>query len=130
MQPTRFHYGVDFGSVIAPYGHGQAIRAISSGAVSATGYDSGNGNFVRIHHNDGRESVYAHLETVDVVPNTSILAGYQIGTMNCTGSCFSDVHGQNAIQGTHLHLEVLAYVGAPRTPEGRIDPMPDMEECE
>lgn len=77
-----------------------------------------------------RHKRYIHLHTIDISPGISVLPGFQVGTMNCTGSCSSAVYGQNHVAGTHLHLEVAAYVGAPRTPEGRLDPEALMSACE
>ena len=126
----RFHYGIDLGSVLPNYGQGAPIRSIGAGVISATGSDQWNGNFVTVDHYDGLQSRYIHLHTIDVSPGISVLPGFQVGTMNCTGSCSSAVYGQNHVAGTHLHLEVAAYVGAPRTPEGRLDPEALMSACE
>lgn len=125
----RFHYGTDIGSVLPNFGHGAPVRAIASGQVIAVGSDAANGNFIRILHTDGMESVYAHLLDAVVVQGAYVLPGYDIGTMNCTGSCTSSVHGNNAVQDTHLHLEIKTYQGAPRTPENRVDPESLMSEC-
>jgi murein DD-endopeptidase MepM/ murein hydrolase activator NlpD len=130
VRPTRYHYGVDVGSVTANYGRGAAVRSMAAGQVIGSGYDSGNGNFVRIRHFDGLVSTYSHLLTRDVALNAWVSPGFTIGTMNCTGSCGSEVFGPNAVQGTHLHLEVRTSEGALRTPETTLDPIAMMSDCD
>ncbi len=125
----RFHYGMDIGSVLPSFGHGAPVRAIASGQVVGVGNDPANGNFVRILHLDGMESVYSHLHSYDVAQGAYVQPGHNIGTMNCTGSCTSTIYGNNAVQGTHLHLEIKTHQGAPRTPENRVDPESLMAEC-
>jgi len=102
---NNWHYGTDITSGLQNYGHGATVRAISSGVVGATGTHNGNGNFVRIDHNDGYSSYYFHLNSIDVRVGTPTFPGATIGTMNCTGSCFGG-GVQNSIAGTHLHMEI------------------------
>lgn len=130
QSPWRFHYGMDIGSTLPNFGHGAPIRSIASGQVTYAGVDASNGGHVRLRHHDGYESVYSHLLSIDVLPGVWVGPGYQIGTMNCTGSCMSSIYGQNAVQGTHLHLEIKAYPGAPRDDAHTFDPEQFMPQCD
>jgi murein DD-endopeptidase MepM/ murein hydrolase activator NlpD len=61
------------------------------------------GNFVRLRHPDGRDTLYYHLAqygaTVSV--GQSVVAGQTIGSSGCSGNC----------TGPHLHFEILKPVG-------------------
>lgn len=80
------------------------ITAHSQGTVVAcvnniTGYKAGSyGNYVKIKHNNGMYTLYAHLKynTVTVSVDTKVLQGEVIGYMGNTGNSY----------GAHLHFEV------------------------
>lgn len=75
---------------------GTKVHAVSSGTVEETGFDAdGYGNYVVIHHNDGKFSLYAHLSSIDVWSGT-VSAGDVIGLSGSTGNS----------SGPHLHLEI------------------------
>ncbi len=67
------------------------------------------GNFVKIRHDNGKKSLYAHLKygSVSVRLDDRISKGEKIGTMGATGNAY----------GTHLHFEVRS------SNEGRENPM-------
>lgn len=104
-QPDN-HPGVDIISQTANYGLGAPIQSVASGTVIEASYNQNNGNFVRVADDDGTESVYLHLQSTMVAAGAYIDANVQIGTMNCTGLCFGPGGVQNAISGTHLHLQI------------------------
>ena len=56
------------------------------------------GNFVKLKHENGQKSLYAHLKygSVDVSNGQAVSKGEKIGTMGQTGNAY----------GTHLHFEV------------------------
>jgi murein DD-endopeptidase MepM/ murein hydrolase activator NlpD len=60
---------------------------------------SGAGNFVRLRHADGRETVYYHLAQGGALVgmNEVVLAGQAIGRSGCSGNC----------TGPHLHFQLL-----------------------
>lgn len=94
------HAGVDFR---AP--PGTPIRAAGSGLVTDMRYGDGYGQFVRIQHERGFETVYAHMSAFaeGVTPGRTVMRGDIIGYVGSTGSS----------TGNHLHYEVLrngAYV--------------------
>jgi murein DD-endopeptidase MepM/ murein hydrolase activator NlpD len=87
-----FHKGIDIGA-----GYGTAIAAAASGQVVWSAYaDNGYGNYIVIRHDDGTESLYAHLSALWVGVGTYVNQGAGIGAVGCTGWC----------TGNHLHFEI------------------------
>jgi murein DD-endopeptidase MepM/ murein hydrolase activator NlpD len=87
---------------------GDPVHAIAAGVVSvAIDHGGGWGNVVRVVHAcsavSGREveSLYAHLETIDVQPGQRIDRGQRIGTIGTAGGQYR----------AHLHFELRARPG-------------------
>ena len=84
---------------------GDPVTAIGDGVVTvAEDFEGGWGNVVRIvHHLRGGdvESLYAHLDRIDVRVGQRVRRGQQVGTIG-------DAHHHYQ---AHLHLEVRARVG-------------------
>ncbi|HSJ37315.1 MAG TPA: peptidoglycan DD-metalloendopeptidase family protein [Planococcus sp. (in: firmicutes)] len=72
------------------------ILASDHGVVKAAGADGSFGNRVIIDHNNGFETIYAHLDSIDVEVGDKVLQGTKIGVMGTTGRS----------TGTHLHFEI------------------------
>jgi murein DD-endopeptidase MepM/ murein hydrolase activator NlpD len=94
------HAGVDFRART-----GTPIRAAGSGLITDMKYGEGYGWFVRIQHDRGFETVYAHMSAFaeGLTPGRTVMRGDTIGYVGSTGSS----------TGAHLHYEVLrngAYV--------------------
>jgi septal ring factor EnvC (AmiA/AmiB activator) len=87
----RMHAGVD---LAAP--RGTPIFATADGVVTVAGRESGYGNVVRIRHEFGIETVYAHQSKIRVKVGQQVSRGVQIGDMGSTGRS----------TGSHLHYEV------------------------
>lgn len=87
----RMHSGVDFA---AP--RGTPILATGDGVVKSAGWENGYGNTVRIQHEFGFETVYAHQHTLRVKKGQQVSRGEHIGDMGTTGRS----------TGVHLHYEV------------------------
>ena len=70
------------------------------------------GNFVKLKHENGKKSLYAHLKygSVDVYSGQAVSKGQKIGTMGQTGNAY----------GTHLHFEVRV---APGGYGNRVNPL-------
>lgn len=102
-QPFRwYHKAID----IANRGGG-AILAADSGTVVVSGWsNAGYGNHVIIDHNNGYQTLYAHMSSIAVIAGQSIGRGSVIGQMGSTGRS----------TGTHLHFEI-------RTGSGNVDPL-------
>jgi murein DD-endopeptidase MepM/ murein hydrolase activator NlpD len=87
----RMHSGVDFA---AP--RGTPIYSTAGGVVISAKREGGYGNTIRIQHEFGFESVYAHQTKLLVKAGQRISLGDHIGTMGSTGRS----------TGVHLHYEV------------------------
>ncbi len=88
---TRMHEGTDMaGSVGTP------IYATADGVVSYAGWDSGYGRLVKIQHDFGIETRYAHMSQLRVEVGQRVSRGDRIGDMGNSGRS----------TGTHLHYEV------------------------
>ena len=87
-----WHYGID----ITGTGHGSPIYAIQNGTAFETGYRSDMGNYIKINHNNGYNSVYMHLSKIIINEGDAVVKGQTIGLMGSTGRS----------TGTHLHLGV------------------------
>ncbi len=88
------HTGVDFR---AP--KGTAIRAAGAGVITAMEYGEGYGWFIRIRHERGFETIYAHMAGFAdrLVPGQTVMRGDTIGYVGDSGST----------TGAHLHFEIL-----------------------
>lgn len=93
-QGIHGHNGVDlvssFGSSIMASADGEVIVAKSSG------YNGGYGSYIVIKHDNGTQTLYAHLSGVQVSVGEQVSQGQVIGNMGSTGKS----------TGTHLHFEV------------------------
>lgn len=87
------HNGLDFEGR-----SGTPIFASDSGVVVYSGWsDRGYGNLIVIDHDDGWQTMYAHLLDGSFVPcGTNVVQGEQIGLMGSTGNS----------TGPHLHFEI------------------------
>jgi murein DD-endopeptidase MepM/ murein hydrolase activator NlpD len=88
---NRLHRGID---LAAP--RGTPIFATADGVVTSAKFESGYGNTVRIQHDFGFETVYAHQSKILVRPGQQVSRGARIGDMGSTGRS----------TGVHLHYEV------------------------
>jgi murein DD-endopeptidase MepM/ murein hydrolase activator NlpD len=87
----RMHSGID---LAAP--KGTPIYATADGVVVAAGREGGYGNTVRIRHDFGFETLYAHKSNIRVQAGQRVSRGDHIGDMGATGRS----------TGVHLHYEV------------------------
>lgn len=90
-QGAVFHSGIDIASV-----EGSIILAAADGTVAETGFNASEGNYLRIDHGNGLETVYAHCRDLDVQEGNAVKAGGMIGAVGSTGMS----------TGPHLHFEV------------------------
>lgn len=78
---------------------GSAIRAAADGQVivaKASGWNGGYGSYIVVKHNNGTQTLYAHLSSVYVGVGQYVGQGENIGAMGNSGKS----------TGTHLHFEV------------------------
>lgn len=95
---NRMHQGIDFGA-----GSGTPILAAGDGVVVEARRWGGYGNWLRIRHNDGWETGYAHLSRYakGLKPGMRVRQGQLVAYVGSTG----------ASTGPHLHYETW-YRGA------------------
>ena len=87
----RMHEGHDWAG-----SRGTPIHATADGTVVHAGRQGGYGNLIKIRHDFGFETRYAHLSRIRVQVGQRVSRGERIGDMGNTGRS----------TGTHLHYEV------------------------
>lgn len=102
----RYHYGTDLKVNV-----GDTVVAAFSGRIRIIDYEArGYGHYVVIRHENGLESVYAHLSKVLVKLDQNVKSGEIIGLAGNTGRS----------TGPHLHFETR-YLGNAINPASIID---------
>ncbi len=93
-QGLHGHNGIDFA---APYGTPIIAAASGKVVVSKTGgWGGGYGNYVVVQHQNGTQTLYAHMSEVLVKVGDQVQQSQEIGKMGSTGQS----------TGVHLHFEV------------------------
>lgn len=106
---TRLHKGIDIANST-----GTPIWAAANGTVKQAGVISGYGNTIILSHNiEGKryDTLYAHLDRIEVYAGQQVKQGQQIGRMGSTGYS----------TGPHLHFEV--HVGGYNGGSNAVDPL-------
>lgn len=99
--PETNHYAIDIGGYL-----NSAIYASDNGVVVYAGWnDHGYGNMIVIDHGDW-QTLYAHLNAINVACGQSVYQGDVIGALGSTGNS----------SGPHLHFEMRS------DKYGRVDP--------
>ncbi len=92
--PETNHSAIDIGGQI-----GNAIYATDNGVVVYAGWnDYGYGNMIVVDHGFGWQSLYAHLEALNVGCGSYVYQGDLIGYLGSTGNS----------SGPHLHFELMS----------------------
>lgn len=86
-----FHKGVDLTSDV-----GAKVRAFATGIVIHSGWLTGYGKSVILHHADGTETLYGHCDRINVSIGDVVARGADLAVMGSTGRS----------TGNHLHFEV------------------------
>lgn len=86
-----YHEGLDL--IVA---RGTPVLAAADGTVTSAVKTKAQGNTVRIAHEGGYETVYAHMESINVYVGQIVKAGDRIGAVGMSGQAFAP----------HLHYEV------------------------
>ncbi len=87
-----YHPGIDIANAGAP-----SVVAADAGRIVAEGWDnSGYGNRIIIDHDNGMQTLYAHMSAFYVTLGQTVNRGDAIGRMGSTGHS----------TGTHLHFEI------------------------
>jgi len=88
----RFHRGVDFIGKT-----GDPIKAAMKGTVLHIDNNPNLGNFIILKHDNGLQTLYAHLSAYGVKAGDTVSQGQEIGKVGATGY----------VTGPHLHFEVF-----------------------
>lgn len=91
-QTEDFHLGLDLAAA-----EGTPVYAAADGTVRWSGLGQSYGNYLRILHSGGDETLYAHMQYIFVHPGQQVRQGQVIGTVGQTGD----------VTGPHLHFELL-----------------------
>lgn len=94
MRHRRMHTGTDIRLNL-----GDTVRCAFDGRVRLARRFSGYGNLVLVRHNNGLETIYAHLSAIKVKVNDTLKAGDLIGLGGRTGRATC----------THLHFETRLF---------------------
>jgi murein DD-endopeptidase MepM/ murein hydrolase activator NlpD len=107
IEQTRLHGGIDLRASI-----GTEVTATADGVVEYAGNNggSGMGKMIKVVHNYGFSTIYAHLNEIDVEVGDYVVQGQPIGRSGNTG----------LTEAPHLHYEVR-YLGR------RLDPASFMD---
>jgi len=109
------HSGLDYGMALqTPVAAARAGRVVDLQEGFGTTQYGDYGNFVRVRHDDGRETLYYHLAQNGALVgrDQAVIAGQVIGRSGCSGNC----------TGPHLHFELLRPAGSGWQ---SVDPMAD-----
>lgn len=87
-----YHYGIDYGAPI-----GTPIVAAASGKVAKTSCGSGYGVCLVVQHDNGTQTLYAHLNEMYVSSGEKVSQGETIAALGNTGRS----------TGPHLHFEII-----------------------
>jgi len=94
------HQGIDYGVPV-----GTPVYACMDGNVILIAQNQqGYGRNLRIVHNDGYISIYAHLSSMLVQIGDSVISGQQIGLSG--GDPSDNIDGDGTSTGAHLHWEI------------------------
>lgn len=91
-QGEEFHTGTDL-----PVAEGTQVLAAADGVVRVAGSHKSYGNYLRILHPNGDETLYAHMQYLYVRPGQKVQKQQVLGTSGQTGN----------VTGPHLHFELL-----------------------
>lgn len=84
----KFHRGIDLQGVT-----GEQVIASGNGKVIDSGFREDLGNYIKIKHKYGFESIYGHLSKISVKKGQVVNKGQKIGKVGSTGK----------VTGPHLH---------------------------
>lgn len=93
LNEVRAHYGVDYA---APYG--TPVHATADGRIIERGYKKGNGNYVKLKHNNGYETMYMHF--------SKFRQGQKVGSYVKQGETIGYVGTSGYATGPHVDYRI------------------------
>ncbi len=106
----RAHLGIDIPAMI-----GAPVYASAAGKVRLRGEIKGFGLVVVLRHNDGVETMYAHLSRQRVIQGRPVVIGEIVGYVGITGNAKNG--------GSHLHFQVMRWPIRSKKLGEAIDPL-------
>jgi len=94
LNEVRPHYGVDYA---APYG--TPVHATADGKIIARGYRKGNGNYVKLKHNNGYETMYMHF--------SKFKRGQHVGSYVKQGEVIGYIGTSGYATGPHVDYRII-----------------------
>jgi murein DD-endopeptidase MepM/ murein hydrolase activator NlpD len=91
MRWGKMHKGID---IARP--SNKTIKAADNGVVVFAGWSNGYGNKIIIDHQNGFQTLYGHMSSLNAKVGQTVSKGTAIGIMGATGDA----------TGVHLHFEV------------------------
>jgi murein DD-endopeptidase MepM/ murein hydrolase activator NlpD len=88
----RFHAAVDLAAPL-----GTPVRAANDGRATSLGFNQVYGNYIIVSHDDGYQTMYAHLDRTRIRQGARVARGGLIGDVGSTGLS----------TGAHLHFAVF-----------------------
>jgi murein DD-endopeptidase MepM/ murein hydrolase activator NlpD len=88
----RLHAGIDISGV-----RDRTIMAADNGTVTTAKWHGSYGNYVIVDHDNGYQTLYAHMSSISVNRGQVVTKGEKLGNMGTTGHS----------TGIHLHFEVI-----------------------
>lgn len=101
-----YHYGIDYGGPIGAPPIGAPIYAAASGKVIKTSCGSGYGICMVLQHDNGTQTLYAHLNKILKGNGEKVSRGEVIAELGNTGRS----------TGPHLHFEIISSSGQKLNP--------------
>lgn len=76
----RAHYGVDYGAPL-----GTPVQATADGVVLSAGWNGGAGRMIKLRHANSFETMYLHLNRIQIKAGDRVKMGQDIATVGSTG---------------------------------------------
>lgn len=100
---TGSHYGIDIAGK-----RGQKVDSNVNGTVTSAGRGTGSnasyGNFIKIKGANGKDYLYAHLDSISVSKGQQVKIGQKLGAIGNTGTV-QTMGNKSQGAGSHLHYE-------------------------
>jgi murein DD-endopeptidase MepM/ murein hydrolase activator NlpD len=104
LNTWRAHLGVDYGAAT-----GTPVRTVGDGVVDFAGVQNGFGNVVVVKHQQGHQTLYAHLSKINVRSGQAVSQGQNVGLVGATGwATGPHLHFEFRVNGVHRDPQIIA----------------------